>query len=290
MKRLWILLLLPLLLTGCGSEGFADRMYTRAIGLHGDLQISVQGFEQDACTVVEAGSIGEALPFAEAAAGGKVFVGHTELLCLDGSCSGEAAEQLFFGQGISPGCKVLYTRPVRFLQEHDAAETVHSIRMAERSGLLPRTELATVLEEWRGTGQTALVPMEGCRMLVLLRRDGRMTALSEQACEGMRYLRRHPAVKSVTLDDGTEVGIDRIRLQKTAEDGGLRYTVQIRAKEAAPSSRRALQKKLQTACEMAAREMHTAQADVIGVQEACASHGFPYEPLPEVRVTVEVTE
>ena len=59
MKRLWILLLLPLVLTGCGSEGFADRMYTRAIGLHGDLQMSVQGFEQDGCTVVEAGSIRE---------------------------------------------------------------------------------------------------------------------------------------------------------------------------------------------------------------------------------------
>ena len=290
MKRLWFILLLPLLLTGCGSEGFADRMYTRAIGLQGSLQMSVQGFEQEGCTAVKAGSLGEALQFEEAAAGGRVFVGHTELLCLDGSCGGDAVEQLFFGQGLSPGCKVLYTRPVLFLREHDAAETVHSLRMAERSGLLPRTELATVLEEWLGAGQTALVPTEGCRSLVLLRRDGRVTTLSEEACEGMRYLRRHPEVTSVTLRDGTELGIDRIHVKKTVENGAIRCTVCIRADSADPTQQSALRKELQTCCEAAVRQMLAAGADVIGLQEVCEAHDLPADPRPEVRVTVEVTE
>ncbi|MBR3631245.1 MAG: hypothetical protein IKN55_12345 [Oscillospiraceae bacterium] len=290
MKRLVCLCLLPLMLTGCGSEGFADRTYTRAIGLHGALQMCVQGFEQEGCTVTDAGSIGEALQFEEAAAGGRIFTGHTELLCVDGSGVGDAVEALFLEQGISPGCKVLYTRPVAYLQQHDAAETVHSLRMAERSGLLPRTELATVLEEWLGVGQTALVPVEGCRKLVLLRQDGKTTALSEQACEGMRYLRHAPAVTNVTLDDGTEIGIDRIRLRKTAEDGTVRFTVKLRVRNASPSQCSALHEKLRQACEMAVREMHTARADVIGVQEICESHGIPADPLPEVQVRVEVQQ
>ena len=289
MKRFWCLCLLPLLLTGCGSEGFADRMYTRAIGLQGDLQMSVQGFEQQGCTVVQAGSISEALQFEEAAAGGKVFTGHTELLCLDGSSGGDAVEALFYGQGLSPGCKVLCTRPAQFLQKHDAAETVHSLRMAERSGLLPRTELATVLEEWLGTGQTALVPAEGCRELVLLRRDGRKTQLSAQACAGMRWLRPHPAVTSVTLEDGTELGIAHIRLQRSVEGGTLQYTLRIRA-NADDAQKNALQQKLQSDCERAVREMLAAQADVIGLQELCEAHDLPSDPPPEVRVTVEVTE
>ena len=287
MKKLLPVLLLPLLLTGCGSEGFADRMYTRAIGLHGNVQMTVQGFEQEGCTAVEAVSIGEALQYEEAAAGGRVFVGHTELLCLDGTCKADAVQELFAGEGVSPGCKVLYAHPTAFLRAHDAAETVHTLRMAERDGLLPRTDLSTVLEEWQSAGKTALVPAEGGRSMVLLKRDGKVTALSSEACAGLRCLRHGNSLPSVTLDDGTEVAISRTKLRRSAENGIVRYTVTLRT-DAAPETCRALQSDMQTACETAVREMLDAGADVIGVQEVCEKFGLPADPLPEVAVTVEV--
>ncbi|MCR4647067.1 MAG: hypothetical protein K5695_16945 [Oscillospiraceae bacterium] len=287
MKRCLPILLLPLLLTGCGSEGFADRMYTRAIGLHGNVQMSVQGFEQEGCTVVDARSIGEALQYEEAAAGGKVFVGHTELLCLDGTCNADAPQELFTGEGISPGCKVLYAHPTAFLRAHDAAETVHTLRMAERDGLLPRTDLSTVLEEWQGIQQTALVPAEGGRSMVLLKRDGHVTALSAEACAGLRCLRHGNSLPSVTLDDGSEVAVTSAKLRRTAENGAVCYTVTLRT-DAAPGQRRLLQEQMQTGCETAVREMLAAGADVIGVQEVCEKYGIPADPLPEVQVKVEV--
>lgn len=289
MRLRWLAVLLPaVLLTGCGTEGFADRMYTRAIGISGQetLRLSVQAFEEDGCCTVSAAGIGEALRLEEAAAGGKVFVGHTELLCIDGSCDPEDVETLLFREGMSPGCKVLLARPEAFLRRNDSAEAVHTLRMAERDGLLPLTELATVIEEWRSAGKTALVPANGGSALALLRTDGRSVTLSREAAAGMRWLRRNTARFSVTLPDGSEAALTRIRLSRTAEDGAVCYTVRLRTKDCTDRQRTQLRAQVEAECAAALAEMQAAGADVIGVQEVCEQRGLPTDVPVTVRVVV----
>lgn len=286
MRLRYLAVLLPLLLTGCASEGFADRTYTRAVGLHGTQYLSVQAFEQEGCCTVQAGSIGEALRLEEAAAGGRLFVGHTELLCLDGDCA-QHVQTLFYEEGLSPGCKVLCARPEVFLRGRDSAETVHTLRMAERDGLLPVTELATVLEEWLGSGKTALVPANGGRSMVLLRTDGSTVALSEEAAAGMRWLRRNRGRFSVALSDGSEAEITRIRLTRTAEDGAVRYTVQLRTKDTGAAQRTLLRAQVQAECDAALAEMLAAEADVIGLEELCDLYALPMPPPVTAEIIVK---
>ena len=68
----WLLLLL---LTGCGTDHLADRVYTQAIALSGNqpLSLSLQSFDSCSCRTVPAGSIPDALAREEAAAGGKAY-------------------------------------------------------------------------------------------------------------------------------------------------------------------------------------------------------------------------
>ncbi|MDE5564708.1 MAG: hypothetical protein K2I93_06100, partial [Oscillospiraceae bacterium] len=271
-KKCAVWLLLPLLLlTGCSSETFSDRLYTRAIGLtnKNGLQMSVQVFEEDGCRTVQAQSIEEALRLEQAIAGGRVFVGHTELLCLDGTCTLDEARSLFFGQGLSPGCKLLYADPENYLKNTDSTSAVHTLRMAERDGLTPVADLSTALEEWLGAWETALVPSgtDELPTFILLHTDGSFSKLSEKAAAGMRWLRRNTGSFSVTLEGGkSEATVSRIRLYRHAADGVLYYEVRIHTKGSQDDLRQALTKQVQEECEAAVGEMLAARADVIGMQ------------------------
>lgn len=150
--RKWMLCLaasaMLFVFTGCGTDALADRFYTQAIGLHredGELLVAVQSFDEENCRTVRADSIPEALRRQEAAVGGRVFIGHTELICLDESIEPELIEELFFEQGISPACKVIYA-PLDFLETHECTQVVHCIRMAEQNGLTEEQDLTTFLE------------------------------------------------------------------------------------------------------------------------------------------------
>lgn len=289
------LLLSLVLLTGCSSETFSDRLYTRAIGLSdkGGLQMSVQVFEEDGCRTVQAQSIEEALRLEQAIAGGRVFVGHTELLCLDGSCTLEEAQSLFFGQGLSPGCKLLYAEPENYLKNTDSTTAVHTLRMAERNGLTPVADLSTALEEWLGAWETALVPSgtDELPTFILLHTDGSFSKLSEKAAAGMRWLRRNTGSFSVTLEGGKlETAVSHIRLSRHMTDGVLYYEVHIRTQDSQDRQKQALEKQVQEECEAAVGEMLAAKADVIGMQDVLERSGETLgETLPEVRVTVSVT-
>ncbi|MBQ8927150.1 MAG: hypothetical protein IJ055_02605 [Oscillospiraceae bacterium] len=265
------LLLCPLLLTGCASQSVADRTYTQVLSLSQDsvLTLTVQPFGEEARAPVQGRSLEEVLGEAQLQAGGRVFIGHTELLCLDGTCTADTAQALLFGQGLSPACKVLYLpAPQEGLPAGEP--TVHTLRMAEETGLLCRTELATVLEEWAGAGQ-ALVPTltpEGVG-LVLLGTDGTCTPLSPAAARGMYWLRH--ASGGITLPLETAQGpaavqIGRIRRFRTVQpEGTLLYTVSVHAPQATAAQRRILQRRIRAECLAALKEMTAVHADVTGM-------------------------
>ena len=287
MRKLLALLLLPLLLTGCGSDVIADRVYAQAVALsqQNGLRLSLQRFDEEGCHTVRADSLAEAFRLEEARAGGRVFVGHTELICLDGSVTASTVRELFYENGISPACKLLYA-PSGFLQDKDSTPVVHTLRMAERGGLLTETNLATCMEEWLGAYKTALLPAPGEPLpgLLLLHENGTCTRLHEDAARGMLWLRRPPEQADVTVGS-QEITLQDIRLEKRMDGEQPVYTLHVSARGCDAAARVALEQQLRRDCEAAARLVRAQNADVIGLQTLCEAENCP---LPEVLPLVQV--
>lgn len=300
--KLFIFLLLNLLFTGCSSESIADRVYTQAIGLTCDETLSfyTQGFEQDSETEPVIGtSIAEVLRCEESVNGGKVFIGHTELLCLDGTCTLECAEELLFQQGLSPACKILYTNPEEYFQDADSTATVHMIRMSEQNGLLSSTELSTALNEWNGIWETALLPAESESQdypeLVLLHKNGTCTKLSNIASKGMYWLRRNSGSFTMTFEipethEMQDIFIQKTSIQKYIQNGKLYYHVKVKTKDSTQELRETLQNLIQKQCKLAVLEMLRANADVIGMQDLLENANIEIDnnTKPEVNISVSI--
>ncbi len=296
MKKYPEILLFCVLLTGCSSETISDRLYTQSIGLtcDGSLSFYAENFNQEISPPVEGISIAEVLRQEEAQNGGKVFIGHTELLCLDGTCTLNPAEELLFEKGLSPACKVLYARPEEYFQNADHASLIHIIRMSEQNGLLSSTELATALSEWHGIWETALLPVQkpGRNMpgLVLLHKDGNCTDLSEAAAQGMYWLRRNTGSFTMTLQTPggeQDIFIRNCRIEKQAEQQELYYHVIVRT--GTPELNSILQNLIETQCQKAIQEMFLAKADVIGMQDLLEKSGIHPEKNMTVKIHLSVT-
>lgn len=265
------------LFTGCSTESIADRVYTQAIGLtccDKKLSLYTQGFDEDSRKPVTGASIAEVLRCEESVNGGKVFVGHTELLCLDGTCTLNPTEELLFQQGLSPACKILYTKPDAYFENADSTATVHMIRMSEQNGLLSSTELSTALREWQGVWETALIPMrkesQDYPALVFLHKDGACLELSDAAAKGMYWLRRNAGNFTMTLDtaDGEQdISIASCKLKKSVQNQKLYYEIKIKTKDSSEELRNILREMILKQCHAAISEMHRANADVIGMQD-----------------------
>lgn len=291
-----MLLLLPLLLlTGCGTEHISDRIYTQTLGISADETITLhaQAFGGEEAFSGSGASAAEAVRQCEAARGGRILIGHTELLCMDGTADIPQIQDLLFSQGLSPACKVLYTDVAGCFEEHDPAALRESIRMAERRGMLPVTELSGVLDEWLGASETALIPAYsgGSLRMALLKTDGTCTILSADAAQGMYWLRRHDGTDltlTVSTAGGTaDIAIVRSSLQKYVRGTTLFYDLTVFTDDCPEALRAALRETILSHCRCAMEEMQAAGADVIGI-EALAAFGqiSPEDCTAEILVTV----
>ena len=283
-----------LLLSGCSSETISDRLYTRAVGLtcNGKLSFYTQDFNQKINPPVEGISIAEVLRQEETLNGGKVFIGHTELLCLDGTCTLNPAEELLFEKGLSPACKVLYAKPEEYFQNPDNISVIHMIRMSEQNGLLCKTDLATALSEWHGIWETALLPVQKQNVpaLVLLHKDGHCTELSDFAGKGMYWLRQNSGSFTMTLqtpEGEQDILIRNVRLEKQIENQKLFYHVIIRT--GTQELNQPLQRLVEKQCKAAIHEMLSAKADVIGIQDLLEKSGRKADKNTEIKMHLTVT-
>ena len=275
----------------------SDRLYTRSVGLTCDgtnLSFYTEDFNQNISIPVEGLSISEVLRQEEASNGGKVFIGHTELLCLDGTCTLNPAEELLFDNGLSPACKVLYTNPEAFFQTPENSDVIHIIRMSEQNGLLSTTELASALSEWHGIWETALLPMqkEGQTVpaLVLLHKDGNFKELSDSASKGMYWLRRNSGNFHKTLqtpDGEKDILIRSCRIEKSIQNQELFYHVIVRT--GTPELNEILQEQIEMQCQAAIFEMLSAKADVIGMQDLLENHGIQPDKEMNLKINLTVT-
>lgn len=292
-KKIWAaLFLLCPILTGCSSESVSDRLYAQAIGLSGNdpVQVYMQTFDKEETVSMEGCTAADAFRNGEASEGGTIFTGHTELLCVDQTFTPGAAEDLLFSQGFSPACKLLYTDIGSYFSEGDGTQTVQTIRMAEKNGFLPVTDLATALEEWLGSGETALLPAEqnGCIGMVFLHRDGTAVPLSDGAVRGMYWLRRDGGEAAVTLQ--TENGVEELSVlhstrRKIAQDGTFLCTVTIYAQDCPDKLQKAAEQQILSDCWTAVQEMLAVHADVIGIEELLGE--LPEQP--EIRIETVIS-
>ncbi len=250
MKRLLPLLLPLLFLTGCSTDTIADRTYAGALALSGDT-LTLQPFDTESCLSVTAPDLTEALHRAELQTGGRIFIGHTELVCLDGTRTLDAVEELFFTDGLSPACKIAYAPP-ETLGKTDSIRHVHALRMAERNGMLPETDLTTVTDEWLGAWKTALVPtLEDPPGMVLLSVDGKAVKLTNAQIRGLCILRSR---KPHLYADGNSLFLTA----SASEQADIREALRI---------------------------LHTANADVIGIEQVLAREKIPLpEKVPEISI------
>ena len=305
MKNAIILsLFAAMLLTGCGADNLADRVYAQAIGLSGGkppqtsvsqcpsgakvggepLILSLQGFETENCRTVQASDIGDALRLVEAQAGGRVFAGHTELIVLDGSVTLDGVQTLFFEEELSPACKVAFA-PQQYLASHDSTDLVHTVRMAERNAMLPETDLSSVLDEWLGFYETALLPSPGGSVpgMVLLHKDGAFRRLTEAERRGLLYLRKPP--RRMQLEGLGEV--QDMTLRKDFSDGKAHFSLTMKAENADSSEKSLIEQALLTDCSAAAAVLQSENADVIGVQLLLEREEITLPArLPDIEVTV----
>lgn len=288
MKKLWILLLLCPFLAGC--ESVSDRLYTETMGLTGiqPVRIYTQSLETGDILSAQGSLPAEALRAAEDLGGRKIFIGHAELLCMDGSFTPETAQELLLSEGLSPACKLLYTDVDGYFQNENGC-TADMLRISEKNGRLPRTELATALQEWLGDGEMALLPAEGENGLgmVLLRRDGTAVPLSASAVRGMYWLRQDSGETALTVqtkDGWQELSVLRSAREKEARDGAFCCTISVYASGGTPEVREAAKQQILRDCRTAAEEMTAVHGDVIGAQDLLG--GLPGDLRIELAVEI----
>ncbi len=282
-------------MTGCSAENISERLYTQSIGIAGHSRITLQALAFNETTPFSGSgaSAAEALTHAEAAQGGRIFLGHTELLCLDGSRTLEECRLLLSEQGISPSCKVLCTNIPAVFSEGRTEPILQSIRMGEQNGLLAVTELSTVLNEWLGQKKTALLPAASgeAEGMVLLHEDGTRTTLSEEAVRGMFWLRPHgnePVPLTLGSADITCQSSHLDTSVERQEDGiTLVYALTVRSDDCPPEQRETATAHILQQCSAAAEEMLAADADVIGMEALLASEGILTFPS-RLRIRTEV--
>jgi len=279
---LMILSLFLITLTACGNDSLDNRVYTQGLGISGgeNFTLTFQRFEDVNSHTIHAETLSEAMQMQEANNGGEIFTGHTELLCIDKSHTLPYVKELFYQQWISPSCKVIFTNPEEFLQNYDCTQMVHTIRMAEENSILPITDLSTVLNEWLGMGETALLPVPAGKLpaLVLMRQNGDVLRLSEEAIRGMYWL-RETGTKEISYQ-GENISVKIIRLEKQYENETLCYHLAVNISDN-PSE---VQKLIRSDCEKAIAEMRSFGADVIGIQEAMQQQNL--DTIPEISVKV----
>ncbi len=238
-------------------------------------------------------SAAAAIRSSESAQGGSIFIGHTELLCVDGSSTLAQVQDLLFSQGLSPACKLLYTDVSDCFANADTTALLESIRMAERNGALTVTDISTVLNEWLGDKRTALLPSlsGGALQMVLLHMDGTCTMLTAEAASGMYWLRRHGGedftITVETADGVQDVPILRSTLKKSAKQDKLCYALTVYTDDCPEEIRPALQEMILRQCRTAVTEMLAADADVIGLGDLAEFSRLDIgESSPDISVVI----
>lgn len=276
MRKISILLSLILLFlcTGCAAVQVRDRAYLQALELENPDQPTIQLHDfKTSGTIAEATGINfeQAIENAAVPMGKELFLGHLELIAYSEPKFGSQLNSLMEKYRLSPSCKVLGLSENASLTETDTAQLTEQLHHAEKSGLIPETDLFTILREFSGSAGTALLPVmteQGFSAVVITENDAYGT-LSQEAIAGLCWLRgdNHPKVLSLPNGKSYTVHSAAVRFTGTMKDNQTNITVFVHLRGDGDFS--AAASVIQAQCETAIQEtVVQCQADVFD-WEAC---------------------
>ncbi|WP_295216061.1 Ger(x)C family spore germination C-terminal domain-containing protein [Ruminococcus sp.] len=223
------------LCTGCAAVQVRDRAYLQALELTDPEQPTVQLHDFETAGALAQGTGGnfeQAIENAAVPIGKELFLGHLELIAYSKPEFGSQLNQLMEKYRLSPSCKVLGLSEGSTLTDTDTAHLTEQLHRAEKSGLLPETDLFTILREFSSSAKTALLPViteNGFSAAVITETESYGT-LSPEAVAGLCWLRgdNHPETLSLPNDESYTVHSAAVRLTGTMTDGKAEVTVSIR--------------------------------------------------------------
>lgn len=261
--------------TGCTAVQVRDRTYLQGLELQKSDEITVQlhDFESTAAIAQGSGdSMEQALAQAGAVTGKALFLGHTELIAYTDPSYSAYLSDWMTQYRLSPSCQILVMTEGETLEQQDTAQIVERLQYAQENGIVPKTNLFTILKEFAGASATALVPFYsgGGLSAALITVDAFCDSLSADAVRGLCWLRDDADPKTVTAADGACFQIKTASTQlyaQTQENGHVKVTVSIHITGEGDFAQAA--QVIQMQCEAAITETVTQHhADVFGL-EAC---------------------
>ena len=154
MKKRFLLLFCTAVLlcgSGCTATQVRDRAYLQAMELQTPQTPTVQlhDFHTEKTAVSGDGAtFADAITNAAVPAGKDLFLGHLELIAYQDPAYGAQLDQLMSDYRLSPACKIVGLPDGTTLAETDTSELTQQLRQAETKGMLPETDLFTILREW----------------------------------------------------------------------------------------------------------------------------------------------
>ena len=226
MKKRFLLLFCTAVLlcgSGCTATQVRDRAYLQAMELQTPQTPTVQlhDFHTEKTAVSGDGAtLADAITNAAVPAGKDLFLGHLELIAYQDPAYGAQLDQLMSDYRLSPACKIVGLPDGTTLAETDTSELTQQLRQAETKGMLPETDLFTILREWDSASGTALLPLvtaDGFSAAVVTKEKVVM-ALSEDAIAGLCWLRGDNFPGQITASGGEAFHVTSARTQLSAEE------------------------------------------------------------------------
>lgn len=301
-----ILLVVSLQLTGCSIVQVRDRTYLQAVEITqpkdtGEYRITLHDFTQPEETTAAVGTnLDEALEKAAVPLGKSLFLGHLELIeYSDGKYTSELSKWMETYR-LSPACKVLLLTEEETQDQHDTLQLAQQLRLAEEKGLMPETDLLTILRERSSAGQTALLPAwttEGFSTAIV-HENGEKTALTPSATAGLCWLRgeNHPDCIALSETESYTVTYSAIRLLAQEENNTVHVTAQVHLRGSGDFDQAAgiVRQQCMTAYEETTEQE---KGDVIGLAACLQSQCYDFvqnrtwaEQLSDLTFSVEVIE
>lgn len=277
MKKRFLLLFCTAVLlcgSGCTATQVRDRAYLQAMELQTPQTPTVQlhDFHTEKTAVSGDGAtLADAITNAAVPAGKDLFLGHLELIAYQDPAYGAQLDQLMSDYRLSPACKIVGLPDGTTLAETDTSELTQQLRQAETKGMLPETDLFTILREWDSASGTALLPLvtaDGFSAAVVTKEKVVM-ALSEDAIAGLCWLRGDNFPGQITASGGEAFHVTSARTQLSAEEKQDRIRVTAAVTLHGSGDSDAVAEEIERVCRAAFQEtVSEHHADVIDL-EAC---------------------
>lgn len=289
--------------TGCSAVQVRDRTYLQALELKQEDELIVQlhDFQEPVAIAESTGeSVENALAKSAVVTGKELFLGHLELIAYADPSFSAQLDAWMTQYRLSPSCQVLGLAAGETLEDQDTALMVEQLQYAQENGLMPKTNLYTILREFAGSSETALMPFlsNGGFSAAVITKNNFCGSLSADAVAGLCWLRDDSYPNEIALSNGENYFLTSASTRLSAEvrDNHIAVTIFIRIQGDGEFSKAA--DVIQIQCKAAIQEtVIERHADVFDLEACLKSQCYHYivdkgweEAISNATFTIEIKQ